>query len=90
MFRRFWTRTKQTFDGRAAAGSTEQPEKQFCVHRDPPRRVIAPMRHNERLAARVGLSLGAGSGKIEILDALDLDMQLRERGARHVGTVRAA
>ena len=59
--------------------------------------MIAAMRHNPRLLMASGgsppaiaLSLDAGIGEIQILDALDLDMQPRQRVAHHVGTVCAA
>ena len=47
------------------------------------------MRHNPRLAAGIAFGLGAGFGQIELLNALNFDMQPVERGAHHVRAVGA-
>ncbi len=47
--------------------------------------MIAAVRHNPRFAGGIAFSLRAGIGEIQVLNALDLDVQPRQRFADHVG-----
>ena len=63
--------------------------KRVRIQRDKPRTAILAMRHNPWLAAGIAFGLGAGLGQIELLNALNFDMQPVERDAHHVRAVGA-
>jgi hypothetical protein len=71
-------------------GAAEKFEKGFGTHTDEPGRVVAPMSDDPRLPPAVALSLGTSISKIEILDALELDMQPCESTADYVWAISTA
>ena len=69
----------------------QQPEKQFRPHRDQPGRMIAAVRHHPRFfmasggtPPAVAFGLDAGIGEIQILNALNLEVQPRQRIADYI------
>jgi hypothetical protein len=70
--------------------AAKEIEEGFGAHRDEPRRVIAAMRHDPRLAAAVAFGLGACISEIQILNALHLDVQPVQGGGHDIWTFCAA
>jgi hypothetical protein len=65
-------------------------KKCFGTHRDQPRRMIAPMRHDPRLATAVTDRLHACVGQIQVLHSLNFEMDPTELVADDVRAIFAA